>query len=98
MASVFSSPLDCRGYTDNHDGDHLPHLPRVSHDAYFVHNISNSCSAIHLIPPLTVTTLNPCSIHASYHFMETRRMAFLPQWLSFHPPAHARTARWSPRL
>jgi hypothetical protein len=80
MALEFSSPLDCRGYADNHNDDHLPHLPRVSHDAYFIHNISNPCSTIHLIPPLTVTTLNPCSIHASYPFMETRRMAPMCPW------------------
>jgi hypothetical protein len=79
MALEFSSPLDCRGHTDNHD-DRLPYLPRLSHDAYCAHNISNSCSVIHLIPPLTVTTLNPYSIHASYPFMETRRMAPMCPW------------------
>ena len=61
MALEFSSPLDCHGHTDNHD-DRLPYLPRLSRDAYCAHNISNSCSVIHPIPPLTATTLNPCIV------------------------------------
>jgi len=61
MASAFSSHAVSRGHTGNHD-DHLPHSPRVNHDGYFAHDTPNPCATIHLIPRLTVKTLNPCIV------------------------------------